>query len=117
MKVALAYSECFRSLSANGRSEIDDLVSKYSREEEVRDTYEELVSREEEWNRFIQAIGTKYSDEFARSMTDDAAATKRLTDSQLSWNFVDFQTKKYIAFKDNIRSNQYTLFAFFRQTG
>ena len=114
-RATLAYSECFSSLAVCSRSEMDDIVDQYWRNEDVRDVYEELVSREEEWDEFVREIKVKFHDEILRSSNTEAP--KVLTDSQLALEVVDVETKSSIALKDVIGSSRYTLLAFFRQTG
>ena len=111
----MAFSDCYLALTVTSRSEVDDIVGIYSRDEEIRDAYEELVAEEESWERFVDEIQAKFSEEIRP--TEAVEDVKKLTDEKLGWRFVDFESKQDLTLGDIIQRTPYTLFAFFRQTG
>ena len=111
----MAFSDCYLALTVTSRPEVDDIVGIYSRDEEIRDAYEDLVAEEESWERFVDEIQAKFSEEIRP--TEAVEDVKKLTDEKLGWRFVDFESKQDLTLGDIIQRTPYTLFAFFRQTG
>ena len=111
----MAFSDCYSALAVSSRAEVDDIVGIHSRDEEIRDAYEELVAEEESWKRFVDEMQAKFSEEIRT--TEAVKDVKALTDMQLGWRFVDFESKRDLTLADIIQPTPYTLFAFFRQMG
>ena len=111
----MAFSDCYSALTVSSRTEVDDIVGIYGRDEEIRDAYEELVAEEESWKRFVDEMQAKFSEEIRT--TEAVKDVKALTDMQLGWRFVDFESKRDLTLADIIKRTPYTLFAFFRKMG